>query len=919
MKSAILYGPLFGLLALGLAAPVAHADPSVPFPTYSVGPQADGSWVVSTGQIITPAGIQVDLGSPVRAKAVALNPITASHTAAVLQMASPAPVQVFNTLTGAIVQSYVPFGDHSGSYGGITYSPDGQFLFFSQDSSNLAIAKVGQNGQLSDYAHVSLPATNAYIDCNVAPPVDSSCGHLYSNGAIPGGIAVSQDGRLALVLLNQNNTLGFVDLTQSPPVFTKQIRVGNAPNSIVLSGNYAFVSNEGGRVATPKDFTNVSAGTPIVADKASGASITGTVSVVDITNRQLVNTINVGLHPTGLAVYGGRLLVANTYSDTISVIDTTTNRVERTISLAVPVSGKPYGAGPTGIAVDEKTGLAYVTLYNANAVAVVDLAGDAAKPVLGYIPVGFAPASVVLNEAEKQIIVSSDKGVGTRGVLSSPPSSYNSHYDTGTVNIIMLPTFAQLAKWTVQVVENNHWDLKQNIESAQGSGDEWKGDHHHVAPVAIPAHIGDPSLIKHVFLLVRENRTYDQILGDVDKGDGDPSLGLGARVTPNAHALVQRFPLLDNFYDPSRQSADGHPWLMQAMAPYADDIQSPDWNRSYPYPTDDALVYTRKGYIPQSVAQAGLKVKLYGEGFEYYNWPAGEPSWSQLYADAQAFEAGQETTLKYQTAEITTATVPSVSKYLVTNYPPFDLNVPDQWRVDWWVQDFNKDLAAGTVPALSILYLPDDHTGGPPTALAQIADNDLAVGRIIDYISHSSVWSTSAIFIEEDDAQGGTDHVDGHRSTGYVVSPYAAQNAPSADHTYYSQINVLRTIEQILGLPPLNQYDMVASPMYTAFTNTPNFEPWNHVPNQIPLNQGIIARNDKMSPLEKAWETAKVEMFKGKMQKPDSVDPYTLNHYIWYSATNFQRPYPGETMVRPPSEFASRLAHPNFDLDADQD
>jgi YVTN family beta-propeller protein len=911
MKSAIMYSPLFGLMALGLTAPVAHADPSVPFPTYSVGPQPDGSYVVSTGQVITPAGTQVNLGSPVRAKAVALNPITATHTAAVLQMASPTPVQVFNTQTGVVVQSYVPFGDYSGSYGGITYSADGQFLFFSQDSSYLAIAKVGENGILSDYAHVKLPATNAFINCDVAPPVDQSCGQLYSNGAIPGGIAVSRNGRLALVLLNQNNALGFVDLTQPTPVLTQQIRVGNAPNSIVLVGNSAYVSNEGGRVATSRDFTNVSAGTPIVADKVSASAITGTVSVVDLATRQLVKTINVGLHPTGLAVYGDRLLVANTYSDTISVIDTTTNKVERTISLAVPMRGKPYGAGPTGLTVDAKTGLAYVTLFNANAVAVVDLAGDTAKPVLGYIPVGFAPASIVLDKAGKTLIVSSDKGVGARGNLSSPPSSYNSHYDTGTVNIIKLPTLPQLNSWTVQVVQNNHWDLKQNVNSA-GNGSPL------TPPVAIPAHIGDPSLIKHVFLFVRENRTYDQILGDVTKGDGDPSLALGATVTPNAHALVQRFPLLDNFYDPSRQSADGHPWLMQALAPYADEIQSPDWNRSYPYPTDDALVYTRKGYISQSVAQAGLKVKLYGEGFEYYNWPAGEPSWSQLYADALAFEAGQETTLKYQTADITTATVPSVSNYLMTNYPPFDLNVPDQWRVDWWVQDFNNDMAAGTVPALTILYFPDDHTGGPPTAVAQIADNDLAIGRAIDYISHSSIWSSSAIFMEEDDAQAGLDHVDGHRSPGYIVSPYAVQNATAADHTYYSQVNVLRTIEQILGVPPFNQYDMVASPMYTAFTNTPNFAPWDHVANEIPLNQGTTASLDKMNPLEKAWQYAKVDMFKGKLQKPDSVDPYTLNHYIWYAATHFQRPYPGEMAVRPPSEFASRLAHPNFDLNGDQ-
>ena len=185
-----------------------------------------------------------------------------------------------------------------------------------------------------------------------------------------------------------------------------------------------------------------------------------------------------------------------------------------------------------------------------------------------------------------------------------------------------------------------------------------------------------------------------------------------------------------------------------------------------------------------------------------------------------------------------------MSNHLIKNFPQFDLGIPDQFRVDLWVQDFNNDVAAGTVPALSILWIMCDHTGGPPTSDAEQADNDLAVGRIIDYISHSNVWSTSAIFLEEDDAQNGVDHVDGHRSPGYIVSPYAVQNGPT-DHTYYTQVNMTRTIEQILGLTPMNQFDLVASPMRTDFVKgTPpadNFQPWTHVPNQVPLDQGVTA------------------------------------------------------------------------------
>jgi hypothetical protein len=380
------------------------------------------------------------------------------------------------------------------------------------------------------------------------------------------------------------------------------------------------------------------------------------------------------------------------------------------------------------------------------------------------------------------------------------------------------------------------------------------------------------------------------------------------------HAIVQRFPLLDNFYDPSRQSADGHQWIVEAMAPYADDIQSPDWVRSYPGGNaGDALAYTKKGFLFQEAVAAGLSTKIYGEYVENEFFPTalGHPTWSQFYADALNFEAGKESTLKYQNAIAVTSTIPVVSDHLIKNFPQFDLEIPDQFRVDLWVQDFKNDLDSGTVPALSILWIMDDHTGGSPTADAEQADNDLAVGRIIDYISHSSVWKSSAIFIEEDDAQNGVDHVDGHRSPGYIVSPYAVQHGPT-DHTYYTQVNMTRTIEQILGLPPMNQFDLVASPMRTAFVDEmpeeENFKPFKHLPNQVPLDKGVAPAIAKVSDMAKAWKKAKVKIFAGKSTKPDSEDPDTVNHLAWYEATNFKRPYPGETKVRPPTDFKDRLA-----------
>jgi YVTN family beta-propeller protein len=688
--------PLAGLLAAGLSFPGIAAAQSSLYPTYLTGPQPNGSWVVGNGQILTPAGTQVDLGIRVRAKAIALNPTVSTHTAAVLTMGATQAVEVFDTITGVVLQDYITLGhDSSGSYSGITYSADGKYLVFSQDSSNVAIAKVNAEGLLEDDAQVSVPADSSFIACFPnSPPgaYDRPCATFYTpSTSYPGGVAVSRDGTSAYALLNQNDTLTKIDLTAKPPVQGAQIRVGNAPHSIVINstGATAYISNEGGRAATEADFQIYSAGTEIVADKVVGAAITGTVSVVDLPSMTVTATISTGLHPTGMAFFGQNLLVANTYSDSISVIDTATNQVTRTINLGLPI-GVPgegqsaYGAAPNSIAVDAKKGVAYVALYNANAIGVVNLSEGVSNPVIGMIPVAYAPSSVVLDPTDNLLLVANDKGIGTRYSFETDygVTGYNTHQDNGTVSIVPFPDNATLATMTKQVFQNNHWDLIQNITSASGGKPNAK-------PVAIPQKIGDPSLIKHVFMIIRENRTYDQVLGDVAAGDGDTSLAVfGAKDTPNMHDLVKRFPLLDNFYDPSRQSADGHQWITEGMAPYADDIQSPDWVRSYPGGNaGDSLAYQKKGFLFSEASAAGLPVKIYGEYVEFdtFKQPNGstaEPSWSDFFADSKRFEAGLETTLKYQNTIRAHSSVPAVRDHLVKNFPIFDLGIPDQFRVD---------------------------------------------------------------------------------------------------------------------------------------------------------------------------------------------------------------------------------------------
>jgi YVTN family beta-propeller protein len=954
----------FALLLAGLGVP-ALLGQSAQFPTYTPGLQPNGSYVVSDGTVITPAGIQVNLGIRVRAKAIAVNP-SANHTAAVLTLGTRTTngngaVEVFNTQTGAVLQSY-SFGgtDSHGSSLGISYTPDGKYLLFSQDSSYVAVASVdATTGLLSDYAHVSVPVDASIVTfpgfgsvyqlntvtCfpNSPPGTTGSsavpCSIPISQGtSYPTGIAISADGKTAYVVLNANNTLAKIDLTQTAPVEVTDIRVGNVPHSVVISpdGKTAYVSNEAGRIATANDFQEYSDGTPVVANPVTGSISTGTLSVVDLSTFTVTGSISTGLHPTGMAFWGKKLLVANAYSDSLSVIDTANNNKIRTISLGLPIGvpgtrSSAYGAGPNSITVDAKKGVAYVALYNANAIGVVNLGEEEEdSSVLGLIPVGYAPSSVALDAADNALLVANDKGIGTLNSFETDfgVTSHNTHQDNGTVSIVPVPKFRDLLAMTQQVFQNNHWDLRENIFSAAGG-------HRHARALAIPERIGDPSTIKHVFVIIRENRTYDQVLGDVAAGNGDSSLTVfGAGVTPNAHALVQRFPLLDNFYDPSRQSADGHNWIVQSMAPYSDDIQSPDWARDYPSNGGDAIAYQTKGHLWDVAAQAGVSFKNYGEYIEYNTFltPTGstaEPQWIDFYNDTLAYESGAESQLYNYSTVASHTPLPNLFKSTIQNYPQFDLGIPDQFRVDVWQQDFAKDLAAGTVPQLEMMWISSDHTGGPPTAAAMQADNDLALGRFVDMISHSPIWSSSAIFVEEDDAQNGVDHVDGHRSPGYVISPYVNQNGVT-ESTFYTQVNMTRTIEQILGLPPMNQFDLVASPMTTLFVDNPpasSFQPWAHVPNLIALNTGVTQTPAQPIPaptpavtaavkaqsaatetpavkaLRAGWMNKKAEVFAGKYQKPDSEDVDTVNHLTWYETTNFTRPYPGEKTVRPASDF----------------
>ena len=897
-------------------------------PSRTVGPQRDGSIVVSDNQVLTPAGRLIELGTPVRAKAIALNPAKNAHTAAVLLMGSPQPIIVFDTQSGQVLQRYLPDGSpndsakdrSTGSFAGITYSPDGSKLLFSQDDNYVSIANVDQHtGLLSHEQRVVLPP----------PPAD---GREYHNAKSinPGGIAFSADGKRAYVALNAANTLGVIDLTGSAKL-AMQIPVGNAPNSVVTHGNFAYISNEGGRIATKDDFTNDSDGTPIVVDRTDAYTLTGTVSVVDIATGKLATTINVGLHPAGMTIVGSCLFVANAYSDSLSIIDLDTNKVTRTINLSVPIAGGTFGSGPNGVAVTER-GTAYVTLGQANAIAVVDLQGRDANPVIGYIPTGYFPTSIAYDSSRKQLVIADDKGLGSRGTTTTTGSgviSYNTHADMGVVNLIPEPNASALATFSTQVFQNNEWNLTTNIEVGKQFIDP------HAKPVAIPKHIGEPSLIKHVFLIIKENRTYDQMLGDVAWGNGAKELAVFAPAVPNQHAFVTRFPLLDNVYAPSRQSADGHPWIGMSGSFYSNDILSPDWIRSYPGgQAEDALTNTPQGFLWTEVAAMGMTARLYGE------WSSGttiarkqdgsEYTWADFYKTSLCKEGKApiaDCVVPDDAIHVSSA-IPSAAKIMDPHFPPFNLDIPDQYRVDYWIKEFKRMDAANQVPNLTILWLPDDHTAGTskghPYPINYQADNDLALGRMIEAISHSNIWDKSAIFVEEDDSQAGTDHVDGHRQPVYIISPYTvAPQAPGqgkAIHTTYTAENINRTIENILGARPLTQFDLVASPMFDAFQDKADLTPYDCVPATIALDEGPdlpIGKAVAYTPIERAWLKATAKVMKGKYDKADAVDPNFLNHVTWYVTTGWHRPYPGEHKIQPPGSLVKAALKYGGDGDDD--
>jgi len=847
----------------------------------TVGRQSNGSVLLTTDQFITPAGKQIEFnGRPV---AVTLSPD--GQTAAFLNNVGSSQgkfIVLIDLATGQLKQEFSPTNGGA-SFDGIAYSKDGSKLFASDASGKLVIATVAADGTLSLDASVSLPDSKSY----------------------PGGIAVSKDGQTLYIALSGKNSVGVFDLASRQLV--NQIPVGNAPHAIVIADNKAYVSNQGGRQAVNGDFTNDSYGTPIVADPESGGSVTGTVSVVDLGSQTKVKDIAVGLQPTGMMQNKDYLFVANTHSDSISVINTKTDQVVQTINVH-PFDEVPFGNMPNALVmVGDQL---FVSLGTTNALAVYSWKGaDQPAALRGLVPTAWYPGSLAVDQERKQLVVSNVKGVGSLGpdytstIAGVAKTGKSTYAYRGTVSLVPYPVAQDLPYYSAQVRQNNGL-VKGRISNLPGSPN---------APArAIPRRIGDPSPIKHVFYIIKENRTYDQVFGDDSRGNGDPNLTLfGADVTPNLHALTKQFPLLDNFYDSGVLSADGHQWSVQGIAPDYMEKAFGNFFRSYPFNGGDSLTYVPKSFLWENALKRGKSVRVYGEYANQFNLAPGATGslgkWIDWYRDALVLEGKVEGQLHLPVGTFQPKSdVPSLDKLLNRDFPNYTNNIPDIYRADIFLREFQQFVTDGNLPNLTIMALNTDHTSGTsanyPTPRAQVADNDLAVGRIVDAISHSPYWKDSAIFIVEDDPQNGVDHVDGHRTEALVISPYTKHGV--VDSTYYTQIDMRRTIEQILGLPPANQMDFLASPMYNAFTNQPDLTPFNALPNQVALDELNPGSTTGMSKVKQAWMQASTKMFNKPNLKPDEQDENLLNWAIWYGTKGFDKPYPGDKKVLLPEEVA---------------
>lgn len=688
------------------------------------------------------------------------------------------------------------------SWYGLKFSADEKFLYASGGNDNWILQYAVSNNKLQLKDSIKLGKKQEKIS--------------------PAGIEIYDATKRMYVVTKENNSLYVINLADK--TILQQLKLEDAAYACLLSNN----------------------------KKELYISVWGAKKVVvyDIALMKITAEMNVGENPNELLLSknGKQLYVANAGDNSVSVIDII-QRKELEVLNAALYPNAPTGSASNGLALSEDQQTLYVANADNNCLAVFDVAKPGFSKSKGFIPVGWYPTNVKV--IGKKIFVSNGKGFTSKPNAKGPDPTKRDQEVTyqqgdyknkqsrveyiaglfkGEMSIVDIPTDAKLAAYSKQVYDNTPYTKEKELHAKGEAGNP------------VPMKVGDPSPIKYVFYILKENRTYDQVLADVPGGNGDTSLLLfGERITPNQHKLVQEFVLLDNFYVDGEVSADGHNW---SLAANANDYLEKTWPTSYggrggSYDAEGnrGIANPDRGFIWDYCKRAGISYRTYGEFADDYK-----------------------------------ANIPVLENHFCPYFTSWDESVRDTTRFYQWKREFDSLLAVNAVPRFNSLRFINDHTEGQrigrPTPFAHVADNDWAVGLFVEYLSKSPIWKESVVFIVEDDAQNGPDHVDAHRTTAYVAGGFVKRKF--IDHTMYSTSSMLRTIELILGLPPMSQYDAAAEPMWRCFSSTPDLTPFSSVPALVNLNE----KNTKNTASAKLSATF-------DFSKEDRIPDLVFSEVIW--------------------------------------
>ncbi|HEV2330269.1 MAG TPA: alkaline phosphatase family protein [Verrucomicrobiae bacterium] len=855
--------------------------------TETVGHQSNGM-ETPVNQLVTPTGIFVPLPG-VRPNALALSPdskllvtsgllpelIAIDPTTGKITQHVPFPKAGRDKSVEAVLSIILDASEKSKlSLTGLAFSPDGSRIYLSNVNGDIKVFWVNKSHKISPLFAIPLPNAN-------------KPGREFD---IPTGIAVSPDGTKLYVALNIGNKV--VELSADSGKVLRTWPTGNAPYDVVLCRNKLYVSNWGGRIPDADSLIGpIGRNGTVRVDQRSVAS-EGSVSVIDLTGQQPAsqNEILAGRHACALALSPNRkfLAVANAGDDTVNILDTRTDKIVETLC-ARQNPGDLFGAQPNALAFDNHGKRLYACNGTQNAVAVFNFKPGQSQ-LLGLIPVGWFPCSIAFDSRHKMLDVANMEDITPEKedvVMrhANGAMGFNSKQYYGSLSLAPVPSEKQFNKLTGTALADLRYPLLARAKLPPRPGQ---------SPRPVPERVGEPSVFKHVIYFIKENRTYDQLLGDISEGNGAPELCIyGERVTPNYHKLVKDFTLLDNTYCSGILSATGHQWTDSGIANDYIEREFAGWPRSYPGGADpearDAMAYSPAGFIWTDAGEHGKTVADFGEFTTIHHWrkSSGQnvADWKTLYQD---YVTGSNNVVYSAEPDMD-----SLRPFVVSNYAGFDLDVPDAVRAATFIDHLKEYEAAGNMPDLLIVWLPDDHTAGTkfgsPTPRAMEADNDLAFGRIVDAVSHSKFWPTTCIFAIEDDPQAGWDHVSGYRTTAYVVSPYTKRHA--VVDTQYNNTSLLRTIELILGLPPMTQMDATATPMFDCFMSTPDLTPYDCATNNIPL--------DEMNPRAKNIDDAVLRhdalvSVKLPLNKEDQCPEDLFNHILWRAAKGSKTPYPDQ-------------------------